>query len=38
MDKTAKGALTLLREIKSVTFATINGGELSARCPQKSRC
>ena len=31
MDKTAKKALTLLREIKSVTFATINGGEPSAR-------
>jgi len=31
MDKTAKEALTLLREIKSVTFATINDEEPSAR-------
>ena len=31
MDKTAQEALQLLREIKSVTFATINDGEPSAR-------
>jgi uncharacterized pyridoxamine 5'-phosphate oxidase family protein len=31
MDKTAKKALELLRSIKSVTFATINDGEPSAR-------
>jgi uncharacterized pyridoxamine 5'-phosphate oxidase family protein len=31
MDETAHKALTLLREIKSVTFATINDGEPSAR-------
>ena len=31
MDKTAKQALQLLRDVKSVTFATINAGEPSAR-------
>ncbi len=31
MNKTAKEALTLLREVKSVTFATINDGGPSAR-------
>ena len=31
MEKTAKKALKLLREIKSVTFATIKDGEPSAR-------
>jgi uncharacterized pyridoxamine 5'-phosphate oxidase family protein len=38
MDKAAKEALKLLREIKSVTFATISDGEPSARCPRKSGC
>ena len=31
MDKTGQKALKLLREIKSVTFATINSGEPAAR-------
>lgn len=31
MDKTAQKALKLLREIKSVTFATVNKGEPAAR-------
>ena len=31
MDETAQKALQLLREVKSVTFATINHGEPSAR-------
>ena len=31
MDKTTRRALTLLREVKSVTFATVNGSEPAAR-------
>ena len=31
MDETAKRAMALLREVKSVTFATVNGDEPAAR-------